>query len=92
MFQRQIGPNGDLDLMERESEFAPPARRLPGPKKRIRGGNISTNSDHFLDEQGRSAISHKAKRGNHGSRVWVSDHAQKLAEGPPAECGPTGIR
>jgi hypothetical protein len=38
MFQRQIGLNGVLDLMEGEAEFTPPAQWLSSPKERTRRG------------------------------------------------------
>ena len=38
MFERQIGLNGVLNLMEGEPEFSPRTRRLAGPEEFRQGG------------------------------------------------------
>ncbi|HWZ75851.1 MAG TPA: hypothetical protein VNX87_04895 [Candidatus Sulfotelmatobacter sp.] len=51
MLQVQMGRNGLLNLMEGKTEFAPPAQ-LSKPGRWGPGGNVATNADQSLRQQG----------------------------------------
>jgi hypothetical protein len=61
MFQRQIGFNRKLDLMEREAEFTPLTRWLSCTEECIHRGKYRNQFESVPEQAGRPAVSRVAK-------------------------------